>query len=361
MSLPSHLHALPSITNIPVGSYSHLSLEELALLPLSALSAHRAVRTLADVIVSPRTSPGDDLNGGSTALVLQGHDGSGSMVVQMLHKRGVTVIAQVPESFAPGRKEVSHTSSTPLSANHTDGSTVSEATICARLRAWGAEEIYIGHPLKVINQLTAEGRSLDAVVDTVGGLDIWIASQRLLLAPPDYNRLRVFSRHSQFTTLVGDNPNKPVPTAQDNLRSGFRSFRRNVTVSVPAANETEETKAGLSLSKGSTASLPLVRRSSRKQSTTRTRTLAIKRTVGYAWVNAAADVDYEGEDVRDALGSVVGMVEEGWIRPWIGDQGDLDTRKVVPFDEAAEVFRRDDKGPVGLLQDGGTCVVKIVP
>ena len=75
--------------------------------------------------------------------------------------------------------------------------------------------------------------------------------------------------------------------------------------------------------------------------------------------------DYEGEDVRDSLSEVVRMVEEGWIRPWAGGQDGADedeelARKMVPFDKAPEVFRRGAEGPVGVLKDGGTCVVRIV-
>ena len=82
-----------------------------------------------------------------------------------------------------------------------------------------------------------------------------------------------------------------------------------------------------------------------------------KRTVSYAWVCAAADVDFEGEDVRDSLGAVVSMVEEGWIRPWLGDEAD--GSKIVPFDKAPELFRRHGDSAVGLLKDGGTAVVRV--
>jgi len=378
MSLPSHLHTLPSISNIPVSTYN-LSVEEMALLPLSALTAHRAVRTLADAIVStrsPRIPDGNDVGIGSSALVLLGHDGPGAMAVQMLSKRGVTVCAHVPGSAVRTRKlsdedgwtDVGETH--PVDGNgHAAGSAlklngsvetprVQESSVEARLRAWGAQDVCIGDPLEVIERLAVEGRSFDAVIDTVGGASIWSASQKLLLAVPSADRN--LSSHAQFTTLVGDNPAKPIPSAQDNLRSGFRSIRRAITVPFPAVSETEGIRRHVSPSKSSTTSLPLVRKHSRQRSMSKSRTVTVKRTVGYAWVSAAADVDYEGEDIRDALGSVVGMVEEGWIRPWIGDDGEMEDKRVVPFDRSPEVFRRDDRGPVGLLEDGGTCVVKII-
>ncbi|EED84416.1 predicted protein [Postia placenta Mad-698-R] len=83
-----------------------------------------------------------------------------------------------------------------------------------------------------------------------------------------------------------------------------------------------------------------------------------KRAVGYTWISVAVDMD-EGEDVRDSLGAVVGMVEEGRVRPWLGSAEDGGEERVVPFEDAPEVFRRGAEGPVGVLKDGGTCAVKI--
>ena len=82
----------------------------------------------------------------------------------------------------------------------------------------------------------------------------------------------------------------------------------------------------------------------------------VKRMVGYAWVSIAADVD-EGEDVRDSLAAVVEMVESEKVKPWVG--ADEDEDRVVTFERAPEAFRRDAYGPRGVLQDAGTCVVKI--
>lgn len=375
MSLPSHLHALPSISSIPVSTYNHLSVEELALLPLNALPAHRAVRTLADAIVPAYFSqtPGSGqahTGSGSTALILGGHDGPGSMAVQMLSKRGVNLCVQVPWSAVHSRLDqgddaAAHSADSAPANGHAvvparDRSVrkspqSTDSLVEARLRAWGAQDVCIGNPLEVIEQLVQQGRAFDAVIDTVGGLDTWTASQKLLLAVSSTaDQSRKISPQTQFTTLVGDNPAKPIPSAQDDLRSGFRSFRRAITV--PLAVEGNGVDTQTSPKKSSTTSLPLTR----KNSVSKARTLTVKRTVGYTWISAAADVDYEGEDVRDALGSVVGMVEEGWIRPWIGDEGNVEDRRVVPFDQSPEVFRRDGKGPVGLLQDGGTCVIRVV-
>ena len=90
-----------------------------------------------------------------------------------------------------------------------------------------------------------------------------------------------------------------------------------------------------------------------------------RRVVGYAWVSVAADVDFEGEDVRDSLGAVMRMAEAGWLRPpGMGagpdGAGEPDEGKVVPFERAPEVFRRGVVGPQGVLAEGGTCAVRIV-
>lgn len=380
MSLPSHLHTLPSITDIPMGHYRQLSVEELALLPLNALPAHRAVRTLADAIVPTRSPEGREGSSAvqSSALVLHGHDGPGSMVVQMLAKRGVNVYAQVPGAYAPEYSLSSGVSSRAVHGLGIHGGHARAAKLVCdesdrseqppqksetetRLRAWGAQHIYFGDPLQVIGRLASEGRCFDAVVDTVGGVDIWIQSQKLLLAIPDSSTVHDLSSHKQFTTLVGDDPAKPIPSPQDNLRSGFRSFRRVITVPLAHTSSDVEETVPDPASKSSTTSLPLTRKQSKRyRSVPKPKTISVKRSVGYTWVSVDADVDYEGEDVRDALGSVVGMVEEGWIRPWIGDDGQPEHRRVLPFDQAPEAFRRDSKGPVGLLQHGGTCVVKVV-
>jgi hypothetical protein len=330
--------------------------------------------------------------------VLQGHDGTGALAVQMLAKRGVNVVVQVPDSAA--RDDTNEDDD----EDDTDGSLVNVRQgppkgklpktrfdrLEARLRAWGAEEICVGSPLEVLERLHADDRSFDVVLDTVGGTDIWEISKKLLLANPEHDAIRNptlndgtpfttsgvlyqgLSRASsranhktltltQFTTLVGDTPSRPIPTAQDTLRSGFRSVRRSAS----SRSQSRDRNGSASPTKSST-SLALTSPSKdslgsvlRRGNSWRGGAKAPKRTVNYAWVSVAADVDFEGEDVRDSLGAVVRMVEEGWIKPWTGDNDD-GGGKTVPFDKAPEVFRRGADGPVGLLKDGGTCVVRIV-
>ena len=396
----------------------NMTIEELALLPLCALPAHRAIRTCQDVLSPGKARPNAD--DGRTrklhALVLQGHDGAGALAVQMLARRGVNVSVQVPDGAArddanEGREsdnedEEDSANATPIHKQHTSSSSPSKAKdkgkgketardtapqqtrfdrLEGRLRAWGAEDICVGAPLEVVERLVEDGRSFDIVLDTVGGTEIWEMCRKLLLADPeqdptrhhplvdDSNTLspsvggsgltRASSRANhkmlaltQFTTLVGDTPSKPIPSAHDTLRSGFRSLRRSAT----SKSKERGRDGSVSPTKSSTSlALPLTSPSKdslgsvlKRGNSWRGRPKAPKRTVSYAWVSVAADVDYEGEDVRDSLSEVVRMVEEGWIRPWAGGQDGADedeelARKMVPFDKAPEVFRRGAEGPVG--------------
>ncbi|KAI0352720.1 hypothetical protein OH77DRAFT_1408564 [Trametes cingulata] len=386
-----------------------LTIEELALLPLCGVPAHRAIRTFADVLTPPvgygrPPAQGTGSRPDVRVLVLQGHDGAGACAVQMLGRRGVRVCVQIPESAVTDSQEEARKGSVEVvrpspsfspsksKGKGRAGVQSRREQVEARLRAWGAEDICVGEPLDVLRRLVEEGQSFDAVLDTVGGIAIWEVSQRLLTmdwtvaagrssislasrseiklngsgphtpdaatenghangdagsGKPHKLKGKVVS-HAQFTTLVGDTPHRAIPTAQDNLRSGLRSLRRSVSTSG-------------STSKSSPASLG---RSAGGQKA--------KRVVGYAWVSVAADVDFEGEDVRDSLGAVVRMAEDGWLRPWVGNSnagagagaggsaGGEEEGKVVPFERAPEVFRRGVVGPLGVLADGGTCAIRIV-
>ncbi|CCM03994.1 uncharacterized protein FIBRA_06150 [Fibroporia radiculosa] len=336
----------------PLAPPAPLTLEELALLPLCGVSAHRAVRSFADILAY-RSGKGRDR---PHVLVLMGHDGPGAMAVQMIGRRTAHICVQVPESAV--REPEAQTDSSEDSVK--PSGSIALQRVEARIRAWGAEEVCVGEALGVLERLADEGRGFDAILDTVGGVHIWEASQRLLAFVPsmaasqsaptlstmfapsedspdgetEEKKSKGGSSYAQFTTLVGDVPSRAVPKAQDNLRSGLRSLRRAMSTSSPSK---ASGSAGRTLSSG------------RKKT---------KRTVGYAWVSVAADVDDEGEDVRDALGTVVEMVEDGTIRPWMGHDDDGEERS-FPLESAPEVFRRDANGPKGVLVDGGTCVVRI--
>ncbi|KZT12641.1 uncharacterized protein LAESUDRAFT_733278 [Laetiporus sulphureus 93-53] len=338
LSLPS------SVSSSPPSSRAPLTLEELALLPLCGLPAYRAVRTFTDVISSRRNRESPWI------LILNGHDGPGALAVQMLGKKRARLCVQVPESAMSEPKESSEpseeSSKTPGSSRHDK--------VVARVRGWGAEEVCVGDPLAVLETFVEEERSFDGVLDTVGGVFVWEASQRLLSFGPnpdspstsldepstpesssepssESSKKKNITLPVQFTTLMGDVPSRVIPTAHDNLRSGLRSLRRSTVTSSSSSTSTSRLSGTLGKSR-------------------------IKRIIGYTWVSVASDVE-EGEDVRYTLGAVVEMVGGGAIRPWAG-QGEDDER-VVPFERAPEVFRRDAVGPRGVLKDGGTCVIKI--
>jgi len=71
--------------------------------------------------------------------------------------------------------------------------------------------------------------------------------------------------------------------------------------------------------------------------------------VGYAWVGVAQDVDWDGEDISETLGSVLRLALEEHVRPVVGAH-----YRVVPFEQTPHVFV--DKGPLG---HGCNVVVKI--
>ena len=339
---------------------NQLTPQELALIPLCGLPAHRAVRSFAEVIAARK---GKD--GRARILVLNAHDGAGAMAVQLLAKKKVNVCAQVPESAVRDVDE----STEPSDEGSTAPSLTRRGRVEVRLRQWGAEEVLVGEPLMVLEQLFEEERSFDGVLDTVGGMDIWEAAQHLLASYPSMScavsdaedggdegkKRKSFVCPAQFTTLVGDAPHRPIPTAQDNLRSGLRSLRRSMstTSSTPGPHPYGAASSGPgpdAKAKGASPAV-LTRAGNRSQ----------KRVVGYAWVSVAADVDFEGEDVRDSLAAVMRMAEAGWLRPpGVAGEGEGDEGKVVPFERAPEVFRRGVAGPRGPLAEGGTCAVRIV-
>ncbi|KAJ7229089.1 hypothetical protein GGX14DRAFT_346422 [Mycena pura] len=307
------------------------TLEELALLPF-ALTAYRAVRTLIGLegfgtgvrrgvgAVSPEGEPEVDSMSeerhrkgrsaaGRRALVLNGHTGTGAFVARMLAARGWRVCVH-----APGTLSDAATGCTEADKAHM-------ATVQARTRAWGVEEVVFddgggvgdgedwgqGAAVRAIEQLIEDGDAFDAVVDTIGGRTVWEAGQRLLVCAADGGR-------KQFTTTVGDSPERPVPSAMDNFRLGLRAMR---------GSQSESTKK----EKGSKA----------------------RTNVSYAWVSVAQDVDWEGGDVRDGLGVLVQMALEAGMRPVVENQ--------LPFERAVDVFEgREDPA----MRHGGSVVVKVV-
>lgn len=351
---------------------SALTLEELALLPLCGIPAYRAVRTfiyafssLGEGSLASPTIAANDRRGGTVefgsmsssktttehpqdrrrrVLVLRGHDGVGAMAVQMLAKRGWKVSVHVP-----------------FSLSSINDATVAEHNffprdIQERAKEWGADEIIFDEEagdgiddgriaaIRVIESLREDGDVFDAILDTVGGKEVREAGERLLrsagvlpptpgvggngfsgnepMSPRASNKTKGVG---QFTTLVGDVPERPIPTAGDNFRAGLRSLRFDGGTGGGSGigNGDEGFNADMKGNK-----------------------------VGYAWVSVAQDVDWEGEDIGDTLASVLHLVMEGGMRPVVGD--DVANHRVVPFEKAPYVFV--DRGPLG---HGHNVVVKI--
>jgi hypothetical protein len=247
-----------------------------------------------------------------------------------------------------------------------------------RIRTWGAEEVIFddgevlgndegrGAIVRVIDGLRKDGDVFDVILDTVGGKEVREAAERLLRSPArkagvdenDAGRSKNAKSGTrgmgQFTTIVGDNPERVIPSAGDMFRAGLRSLKFGIG----------STTAGIE--KGFSEN---IRNTDSKGS-----------KVGYAWINISQDLDYEGKDVGDTIGSLVELALEYGIKPWVGAEhastsvgedrkdiqsGEVDItagsefghwegRRIVSFEKAPDIFV--DSGP---LNSGGTVVVKI--
>jgi hypothetical protein len=203
--------------------------------------------------------------------------------------------------------------------------------------------------------LTRTRVHFDAVIDTIGGHEIWEAGQALLSLPV-YDTARA-SIEGQFTTLVGDAPDRVVSTASDHFRAGVRALRIGSSKGTSKVHDDAEfSQATARLARG---------KKGRKMK---------PRPVNYAWVNVMSDVDWEGADVRDTLGAVLAMTVGEGVRPTVDlsdfpdiskkgkgkmkpmfSGGDGETPgKVVPFENTPQVFV-----PGGGLEHGGTVVSRI--
>lgn len=402
-----------------------LSLEELALLPLCGIPAYRAVRTFTYAFSSMRNNPsissvsgtsdmakhrptgldphsplslaaygtmisrlnlGDHENGRRRrVLVLRGHDGIGAMAVQMLVLRGWRVFVHVPFIASP--------------PNVPTTSAIADAfmeEVEERIRKWGAEEVIFddgevvgqdegrGAVVRVVDGLREDGDVFDAVLDTIGGKEVREAAERLLRSPGrrvdsdeggnggGKNGKGPTRGMGQFTTVVGDNPERVIPSAGDLFRAGLRSLR-------------------FGGGGGGSSSIVSTERGSSENVSVRSHD-GKGGKVGYAWVNISQDVDWEGKGVGETIGSVLELALEYGIKPWVGtdyatisgtdsgrrgtpppatlaststsaelgvtssrlDPGHWEGRRIVPFEKAPEVFV--DGSP---LTSGGTVVVKI--
>lgn len=306
------------------GLNSVLTVEELALLPICGVFAYRAVKTFDPSTLNPAI-PAPRKSRPRRILILNGHSGVGALSAQLLIRRGWKVITHVsPEAVSNGG-----------SALH---SSLAFKNIERRLRRWGVEDVCLGEATAVITMLGERcktqpgGYAIDGVLDTIGGLDIWNAALQHILSNsskppnPESDPMGDDSMPPQFTTLVGDDRERTIPSAQDHFKAGFRSMKR-----------------------------------------------AMNAACGYAWISVAADIDGEGLDVRDALAGIIRWVEEtrGQVKPYVENQeSPLSTPvevgtergsagsvgRVVLFENAPHVFAEGAKS----LTCGGNVVVKVV-
>ena len=246
-------------TRCPRPTEGVLTLEQLALLPLCGVPAHRACRTIGDIDTETgvdHMSANWGVGARGKALVIQGQDGAGAMVVQELTRMGmeVNVIVTLHEDEEIGRgrdqqkrmDKMDETNEGNIDNEKDDGSSVLEVLrfVEARVHSWGATVVrfskssfsssyssslsdssdsstanstyksdFTNSAISVASATTTHTKSVppnkvssspltalqtfssdtfDAVVDCVGGKAIWVASERVL------------KPGGQFTTLVGD-------------------------------------------------------------------------------------------------------------------------------------------------------------
>ncbi|KAH7916102.1 hypothetical protein BJ138DRAFT_996394 [Hygrophoropsis aurantiaca] len=365
------------------GLIKGLTVNELSLIPLAGVPAYRAVRTFAQithVLAKPQCSDMSrsnsnqnehkaDLDANNTrknlldgtqprVLVIRAHDGAGALTVQMLVRAGWSVWAHVPVPFAlPGPPS----DPAELGLDEEEEKELERRRgllqrVEKRLRDWGAE--VIGSLVALLSYFAGVRFRFDAILDTVGGREVWEAGRALLCLPVrDSTREGV---EAQFTTLVGDSPDRVVPTAGDHFRAGVRSLR------IANGKEPSEDQPFFE-------PMPIERGKKEKK-------LKIKpRAVNYAWVNIISDVDWEGGDIHDSLGAILRVAAADNVRPAIEpadfppsilrdkgkkraifpgtsmDDGDYAPGKVVPFECTPGVFV-----PGGALEYGGTVVSRIV-
>ncbi|THH12336.1 hypothetical protein EW145_g4 [Phellinidium pouzarii] len=247
---------------------SILTLEQLALLPLCGVPAHRAVRTSLDVQENGR------------ALVLQGHDGAGALAVQELAASNMHVTVQVPSSISA------------LADKHSKKYAESVRLAEEQVRRWGADSVCIDDAIAAVESF--EDKSFDLVIDTIGGRRMWDVCRRILRT------------HGQFTTLVGES-RQAVPSMHAHVRANMRSLRRAFVKD--------------------------------------------KKALGYALVSPAADVDLDGEDVRDSLLATVALATSNVYMPRV------EAARCVQFESTPTLFTASERTP---LKEGRTGVVRIV-
>lgn len=229
---------------------------------------------------------------------------------------------------------------------------------------------------------------VDAVLDTVGGREVWEVGHTLLALPvqewevvadnhgPGTGQTRGEGQ-AQFTTLVGDAPARVVASAGDNFKAGVRALGIGGPKDYRQANTLDLHDPFDALScggKGTYDSFSLPETKGKVRNVIKKK---IKpRAVNYTWVSLASDIDWEGDDVCDSLREVLKLAVDYGVRPvadqvdfpsslnasdkgkkkaaFIGGESVDDEAKVIPFENTPELFV-----PGGKLEYGGTVVSRI--
>ncbi|OCB84527.1 hypothetical protein A7U60_g8513 [Sanghuangporus baumii] len=338
------------------------TLEQLALLPLCGVPAHRAVRQAG---IDADTEQ-DTMHG--RVLVLQGHDGAGALAVQALAYAGMHVTAHIPLHADTQRMRTPSTSSASSSEPSDErGRDVSAGIRHSstreaeeRVRKWGARGVRVGDAVEVVENCDAG--AFDLVIDTVGGKRIWDACQRVLAAS------------GQFMTLVGDVSSSPSPSPPNSSNTSPSRSHSPFHFTHYHHNSSSKTDPNFSSNRdvGGPA-VPSINQHYKANFRSIRRAFKARKTIGYALVSPAADVDQCGEDVRDSLVEAVRRAVAGVFVPFVGnheeheeheehqeedeDEDEEDRRRkqrVVPFERAPELFGS------GRLSEGRTGVVRVV-
>ncbi|KIJ19829.1 hypothetical protein PAXINDRAFT_96152 [Paxillus involutus ATCC 200175] len=245
-------------------------------------------------------------------------------------------------------------SSSPSSSSHQNAFTTPYSFTPLPLAPYNCEQSSI---ISLMSYLSRSRVRLDAILDTIGGREIWEAGRSLLSrAVRDPSRQDV---DAQFTTIVGDTPDRVVSTAGDNFRAGVRSLRIG---GAKDQHPFEDSGYHETVTHG---------HGKEKKSKLK------PRPVNYSWVNIVSDIDWEGSDVHDTLCAVLRMATSEGVKPVVGpvdfpncarkDKGKRKAvfggadgieeelhGKVVPFENTPDVFLAG-----GGLDYGGTIVSRI--
>jgi hypothetical protein len=255
---------------------------------------------------------------------------------------------------ARGWRVVTWVSSEPEGTPRADG-------IAERLQGWGCEEVLYsrtarhtpvdgdGAPVeedertgavRILERLIRFGELFDGVLDCVGGKEVWEGAERLLLLAEEYDA-EGEPMARQFTTLFGDNPGRPVPSASDLYKASMRSRTGGQRSRYPSERSYSGGGTVLTKDKGKGKGKAKV-----------------VGNIGYVWVSVTTDVDWDGEDVRGSIACMLAERQkcaiEGDGSLFVEGVGDV---QVIPFEKSAELFgwKEEDQS----FRGGGAMVVKI--